>query len=218
LLAKLSINAVKKNKGGNDISFYLFVTHSQTCQWLPQVQRVVAWVCTVLLDKNDEEASRLAVKCQLLGVNVHSLHLVTFFGEEYQTACMVNSQIDGNNKGMPPSYLSTPGDNSISKKELIMQHCIQGSELSWEDIGLGFFPLDFVFSLVETYHQPLKLLSTIPPSPLFHLLESATRDRYTSAVSIIERALLVQFGRNSSHSRILVSKLIVCLCTILRMY
>ena len=91
---------------------------------------------------------------------------------------------------MLPSYFSVPGDSSISKQELILQQCIQGSELSWEDTSLAFFSLDFVFVLVEAYFQPLKLLATLPPTSLFHLLESATRDRYPTAIEILERSLV----------------------------
>jgi hypothetical protein len=170
---------------------------------------VVAWVCTILLgNKGDSEiAKQLANKCHLLGVNIHSLHLVAFFGDEYQAACLANSQVNSYNTGMLPSYLSVLSDNSISKQELILQHCIQGSELNWEDTGLNFFPLDFVFSLVETYYQPLKLLSTIPPLALFHLLESATRDRFSSAINILELALVLQFvSQEATHANQVVSK------------
>lgn len=201
-LAKVHINKTKLEK---DISFFLFVTNSVTCQWLPQVQRVVAWVHTLTsFEDRGLSAEKFSSQCQLLGTNIHSLHLVAFFGEEYQDASNRNDQLE-ESAGMLPSFLAVPSDTSVSKQELVLQQCVQGSELNWENIELGIFTLDFLLSLVKTYYQPLKLLATIPSASLFHLLEGATKETYADAISIIERHL-----RPFSQNSVLLSNKIVC--------
>lgn len=188
IIARLCIRATRKKGINDDISFYHFVTHSYICQWLPQVQRVIAWISTILLEMEEEDHAKLiASKCQHLGVNINSLHLVALFAEYYQESAAGGAE---EGMGMPPSYLSVVGDNSISKQDLILQQCIQGGELGWEDVEIGVFALEFVLDLVLAYYQPLKLLATLPPASLFHLLESATRERYPAAVECLENAIV----------------------------
>ncbi len=192
-IARQCVRKIRKNGDDiqADIGFLQFITNSHTGQWLPQVQRVVSWICTILV--NDPKAQGdYASACQLLGCNIHSLHLVSFFREEYENA-VASAQLQLHQEelsGMLPSYLAVVADSSISKQELILQQCIQGSELSWEDMhSLGLFSLEFLCTLVEAYFQPLKILCVLPPATLFHLLESATKEKYPIAISILEASL-----------------------------
>jgi hypothetical protein len=192
-----------------DISFFKFINSSHICQLLPQVQRVVAWICTVLLPDSDwkDQGKEIATKCQA-GTNIHSVHLVALFGEEYQQHASLPHTITDATKFMVPSYLFVAADNSISQKELILQQCIQGSELNWEHTSLENFPLDDIFLFVEGYFQPLKLLSTLQPVPLFHLLESATRQSHPTAIEILESTLLSL--SNSTFAKQLLSTKLPC--------
>lgn len=168
---------------------------------------MVAWINT-LTDLDEKNAMNIAMKCQQLGCNTHSLHLIAFFGEEYIAASNVNVKLEESGTWAPPSYLSMPSDSSISKQDLILQQCVQGIELSWEDADLGFFTLDFLLMLVETYYQPLKLLATIPCASLFHLLESATKERYLCAVEVLARHL-----RPFSDKEVTISnQIVMCKC------
>jgi hypothetical protein len=192
IFAQLCVWKVRKNMKNDclDISFFMFLTHSHMCQWLPQIQRATAWASTTLLPKSRIEiwGKKIATQCQKIASNIHSLHLVALFADGYQ------SQPSNTNSteliGMPPSYQYVTADNSITQEELILQQCNQGSELNWEHISLENRPLNFVLLLIEAYFQPLKLLATLQPLSLFHLLESATLDRYPRAIKILENALV----------------------------
>lgn len=159
------------------------------CQWLPQVQRVLAWInTTLILDHDRDIMQKITKQYQKATSNIHSIHLVALFADGYQQLPPNSSSIDL--IGMPPTYQFIVADNSITQEELILQQCTQGSELNWEHTSLDNCPLDFVLLLVEAYSQPLKLLVTLQPLSLFHLLESATIDHYPAALRILENSLV----------------------------
>jgi hypothetical protein len=190
MLAHLCVLKVQDNmqNGFLDISFFSFLTNSHMCQWLPQIQRVVAWANTLLPEARQETwGKKLAVQCQPACANIHSVHLIATFAEGYHQ--MPNNLANGP-LGMLPSYQFVLTDNSITKEELMLQQCNQGSELNWEHETLESCSLDFLLLLVEAYFQPLKLLVTLQPLSLFHILESATPDRFPIAIRILEEALV----------------------------
>jgi len=190
IVAHFCVRKVLDNvrNGCLDVSFFHFLTHSHMSQWLPQIQRVVAWTNTLLPhDKRETWGKKIASWFQRACVNIHSAHIIAAFAEGYhQTPTTLTSE----SLGMLPSYQFVVTDNSITQEELILQQCNQGCELNWEHESLESCSLDFVLLLVEAYFQPLKLLVTLQPLSLFHMLESATSDRFPTAVQILESSLV----------------------------
>lgn len=190
---------------GTGVSFHFFVLHSGMCQFLTQQQRVAAWVTTCLLtDQEKEDSKILARLMQSLtdsGNNLHSVHLLSFFrlhrSAEHSTE--------------PASFNFVSDYSGVSQQELILQQCIQDQELNWRDLSLDKYPLEFLFTLLETYSQPLKLLATIPPFSLHKLLESTTEQRFPTAISIL-KLVLAPFLNENSYSTQLVCFVFASVC------
>ncbi len=115
------------------------------------------------------------------GINSHSLHLLNFFGEVHDS------------KAELPSFSFIEYDSSMRRQQLILNQCIQQSELNWSDLHHEWqlFPhsLEFLMHLLQTYYQPFKLIMCISTHSLYNLLRNS-KDNFGSVRLRFEEELL----------------------------
>ncbi len=170
-----------------DVPFMTFVSHSTVCQFLPQQERIVAWIHMAMLkSKSDKEIVlplMRMMKESFSSVHIHSLHLLAHLQTKHSTSPSVISH----------AYSFIGQDPSIDQQQLILQQCIQGNELDWNTLVKDWqiFPhsLEFLMKILMVYPQPLKVLSTISLLSLHHMFENTTVGRFGPVLKRIARSV-----------------------------
>jgi hypothetical protein len=166
----------------NDISFYYFSQHCKVMQWLSQDLRIEHWLRMVLRVSEDDPTLAVRSHCgKNQGLNVHSPHLIQFMEEKRDSESLKNAD--------DPSYSFVEKDRSIVPRELLLQQSIQCNELNWGDLSRVIFPfsLEFLMSLLSTYHQPVKLLSILPKNVIFDFFVTVKKNRFPLVVSRLKK-------------------------------
>lgn len=164
----------------SEIPFDMFVRETPLCQFLPQQERIEAWIRSVLLPslEREDQSSRwwTLVKdksitenfaLQNRGCNVHSTHLLAYMRSQTEALPVVEE----------PSYVFVQRDSSVDDEELLLQQCIQCNELDWQGLNTTWaqrFPYSFEYlaNLLVVYHQPLKLLSLLSLPEIYSVFEN----------------------------------------------
>ena len=182
-LARLCASFVAKHADAEDmdVSYEEFVTSVPLCEWLPQRQRIEAWIATCLKDVQPDVMPVLSNFQPGADTQTRSIWFYIL------TSC--TSQAGSWAK--TPSYLCIGADRAVRLDELILQQTGRQNELQWDHLQQNAsslrFSFEFLMSLLRVYHLPLKLLAVIGPLGLISLMDHGLPPEYAEVYRQLAR-------------------------------